>query len=275
MIISHQHRFVFLHNPKAGGTSVRRAIEPLNDIGFGLWGGNPQQTQGVPVDRAHLGIDEFAHYYPEIWDRAQHYALFCLVRDPQRRFLSSMSEHCKNFGEQDLRFALPQEGRDIVMRVLDKLEPLERAEAVTDDRTLTHFKPQHLYWHSERFDVSVQTFATQQIDALVATLSERAGTPLSVGREKSAQTYRLPPALRVLRNAKGLRRALRQVPGLGALMDFGRDSVLPQYATGKGRDLALSEADRTRITDFVTRFYARDYALWPVSLPLERSRDAP
>lgn len=56
MIISHRHRFVFFHNPKAGGTSVRAALEQFNDIGFGLWGVDEEQTN-VRIDRAHLGIE--------------------------------------------------------------------------------------------------------------------------------------------------------------------------------------------------------------------------
>lgn len=59
MIISHRHRFAFLRNPKAGGTSVRTLLNRFNGIGFGLWGVNTSQT-GIKVDRAHLGLEEFA-----------------------------------------------------------------------------------------------------------------------------------------------------------------------------------------------------------------------
>ncbi|WP_425102252.1 hypothetical protein [Tropicibacter sp. S64] len=267
MIISHKHRFVFFHNPKAGGTSIRRAMEPFHDIGFGLWHADPAQTRGVTVDRAHLGIDEFAGYYPELWAQVRDYDLFCLVRDPQRRFLSSVSEYCRTFTDTDLRLVSPEEGRDMVLRVVGTLAAKGVAENVVDDFTLTHFRPQHLYWHSAQRGVAVTAYETGDIAALFARLSGRTGTALEARQERAAQTYDLPKAAQWLHAAKGLQGALKRVPGVSAVLDRGKALAKARYATGQGRRLALSEADGQTITDFVRDFYARDYALWPEGVP--------
>ncbi|WP_136444007.1 hypothetical protein [Pacificoceanicola onchidii] len=264
MIISHKHQFVFFHNPKAGGTSIRSAIAPFNDIGFGLWHADPAQTKGIEVDRAHLGIDEFAGFYPDLWAEVQGYALFCLIRDPRKRFLSSVSEYCRTFTDTDLRLASPEEGRDMVFRVMDRLAAKGSAETVLDDFSLTHFKPQHLYWRSGQSGIRAKAYETADIAGLFATLSERTGSEIHARQERAAETYDLPPAARLLHRAKGLQSALKRVPGMAAVLDRGKRAARARYATGQGRRLALSEADETAITAFVRDFYAQDYALWPI-----------
>ncbi|MFW2541576.1 hypothetical protein ACN2XU_02960 [Primorskyibacter sp. 2E107] len=265
MIISHKHRFVFFHNPKAGGTSVRSAMEPFNDIGFGLWHAAPEQTAGKTVDRAHLGVAEFAGFYPDLWETVRAYDLFCLVRDPRKRFLSSVSEYCRTFTDTDLRLVSPEEGRDMVMRVMGDLARKGNAEAVTEDFSLTHFKPQHLYWQAP--GTVVKAYATEDIAALFAELSERTGTVLEARHERTAETYDLP---KWVQRARGLQDRLKQIPGASAVLDKGKALAKARYATGQGRRLSLSEADEQAITEFVRTFYAQDYAQWPDGVPLTR-----
>ena len=262
MIVSHAHRFVFFHNPKAGGTSVRQAIEGLNDVGFGLWGADPSQTGGAEVDRAHMGIDEFAGHYPDLWETVQGYRMFCLCRDPRARFLSSVSEHSKNFGAADLRFTDPATGRDILFHTIDMLSGFAGAEdpRLMADIRLTHFRPQHIYWRSGRDGVAVEAFATRDIPGFLAAVSDLAGTPLEARHENAARSYRLPGPLQRLSRSGALRRGLSRLPGgtkiTGALKS--------RYAAKTGRGLALDAKDEARITDFVQDFYALDYKTWPL-----------
>ncbi len=258
MIISHAHRFVFFHNPKAGGTSVRKAIERFNDIGFGLWGADPTQTNGVEVDRAHLGIDEFAELYPDLWDQVRGYRMFCLCRDPQARFLSSISEYAKHYGGTDLRFASPEENRASVFEAIEVLSGFTDATdpGLMADIRLTHFKPQHIYWSAQTAPVDVAVFPTNEMDRFLAQIATLTGEPVNARHDKAAQTYRLPGPLNAVARARGLRKLLSRMPG--------KDALKRRYGAGKGRDVALGAPDLDRITTFVKTFYDADYAAWPI-----------
>jgi hypothetical protein len=127
MIMSNAHKFVFFHNPKAAGTSVREALEKYNDIGFKLWGPNPDQTKGRMIDRAHIGLDEFAEYFPELWDRAKGYHKFFLYRDPFSRFFSSFAEYSKHYGEVDMRFSTSTRRISSISKMISRLEEIGTA----------------------------------------------------------------------------------------------------------------------------------------------------
>lgn len=257
MIISHAHRFVFFHNPKAGGTSVRKAIEGFNDTGFGLWGADPAQTAGIETDRAHLGIDEFIRFYPDLWDEVRDYRKFCLCRDPQARFLSSVSEYAKHYGGTDLRFATAEENRESVFAAMETLSGFEDAmnPGLAADLRLTHFKPQKIYWSAETEPVEVTVYATAAMDDFLAEIARITGTEVTARHDKAAQTYRLPGPLNTVARARGLRKLLAKAPG--------KELLKRRYAAGKGRDLALDATDMARISAFVKTFYAADYAAWP------------
>jgi len=170
MIVSRAHGFIFFHNPKAGGTSVRATIERFNDIGFGLWGTDPAQTGGRRVDRAHLGVDEFAAFYPDLWAAARGGRLFCLYRDPAQRFLSSVSEHSKLHGATDIRFCSEARRTRILFDMIDRLAALGTAEsaAVMGAYELTHFRPQWIYGHSADPAVTVEAFPVARMDDVLA-----------------------------------------------------------------------------------------------------------
>lgn len=260
MIVSRKHRFVFWHNPKGGGTSIRAAAAQFHDLDFQLWGPDPARTGGLKVDMAHLGMDEFAGHFPELWQEIRDFRMLCLYRDPQRRFLSSISEYSKNFTRADLRFASPESGRRIVFDMVDRLGALGTAEAVMDDYTLTHFRPQHIYWRADADpSVRAEAFPTSEIDRLFARLSAITGTWIAPRHERAAVSYEVPGPLRFIMRARGLRRQVGRLPITRTLVRL----VKRRYAVQGGRQLALDADDAARLDAFVRRFYAEDYADWP------------
>ena len=261
MIISHRHRFVFLHNPKAGGTSVRKAIEPFNDIGFGFWGVAAEETGGRAIDRAHLGLDEFRRFYPDLWERVRRYAMFSLYRDPERRFLSSAFEHAKIYADADFRLLPPGERRDGLFRIVDRLGRLGRAKprGAMEDVTLTHFRPQHIYRRLAEGGVEITAFPVGEMARFIAAMSERTGTAIAVRHENAAEALVLPGPLRPLARARGLRRLVAAIPGARAL----GGAVRRRHGARGESGIALEDADAAAVRAFVRAFYATDYALWP------------
>lgn len=262
MIVSHRYGFVFMHNPKVGGTSVRATIERFHDDETGFWGSDPA-ARPAPVDRAHLGLDEVAAHYPGTWARMQDYAVFCLVRDPWGRFFSSLAEHSKLHGATDTRFAGPAARRTALMALRDRLEGLGRAEAVMDRYELRHFRPQWIYWHAETAPApSVRALPVERIDALFAAIAARTGTPLVPETRNSADQLDLPGPLSRLAGTARLRDLVKRLPGKGLLKTALRARYHAAAGTPAER-FGLTEDEEADLRAFVMRFYARDLALWP------------
>lgn len=93
MIISHQHRFVFLHNPKAAGTSVREALARLDSYEGRFWG--VRYTRAGLVDLAHMPAATLVSLYPELLPVLRDYTVFAFTRAPVPRFVSAFNEQLR------------------------------------------------------------------------------------------------------------------------------------------------------------------------------------
>ncbi len=170
MIISHKHRFVFLHNPKCGGTSVRDALAQYADVdSFRFCGYADSAVQ----DLSHLRVDQWTR---EVWDAYREgYFFFGLVRDPIDRFMSAMSEFRHQHLEHDrfdLETLLPQ---------------LLTTNSILYDWRFIHFSPQWSYFALHRGFIHVPMVHLFDIRNLEQTL----------GSEEFAKQLGLPETLKV------------------------------------------------------------------------------
>lgn len=265
MIISHRHRFIFFHNPKVGGTSVRATIEHLHDDPEIFWGTDEQRTGG-PLDRAHLGIDEFAGQYPELWQRVRGYAMFCLYRDPQARFFSSLAEYSKLHGQTDTRFAGAAARKAVLMELVAQLEDFGTAEALIPEYTFRHFRPQWIYWQAEAHPgLDITSLPVGDIDRLFEAIGARCGETLSPATRNRGDQLDLPGALAPLAAHRGLKRLAGRLPGMGAVKAALRQRF--SVSTKPAERFGLSAPEQRGIEDFIARFYARDRAAWPEPAP--------
>jgi hypothetical protein len=141
MIVSHERRFIFFHNPKCAGTTFRNALQPFHDDTVTFWG-----PQDVPyfrnrLDHTHLRLWELAAVYPALFRAAVgDYRSVIFVRNPYARFLSAVAEHFKKFRREFLFETLSREEQTaMVTRFLDRELTIER---ITTDWTTIHFSPQ-------------------------------------------------------------------------------------------------------------------------------------
>ena len=74
-MISHQHKFIFVHIPKCGGTSVENF--------FGAWEDREEFCLGVST-RQHWTLEQIFNKYPD----CKHYFKFTFVRNPFSRIVS-------------------------------------------------------------------------------------------------------------------------------------------------------------------------------------------
>jgi hypothetical protein len=97
MIVSHARRFIFFHNPKCAGTSMRAALAAYHDDPFTFWGIFPAPFFRNNIDHTHLRLWEMQVLFPHLIAAAQTYRSVIFVRNPYQRFLSALDEHFKKF----------------------------------------------------------------------------------------------------------------------------------------------------------------------------------
>ena len=139
MIISHSQKFVFIHNPKVAGTSLRNALSKWDDTKNAFWGPYYHPILGRKIDLAHVMIRDLA-VFPELRGSMEDYFTFGIVRDPIERFHSAVSYYNKR---------KPDRAR----KAHEFLELfIKYPTLMTYDIDFVHFCPQHefFYYQSEQ-----------------------------------------------------------------------------------------------------------------------------
>lgn len=105
MLVSEKHGFVFIHNPKAGGTAIRHTLAKFCEDPTEFWHqGSSYHQDGRVFDLAHVSVKEadehlllgqFVNY-----DDIRH--ILFVSRDPIERFLSAFDEHRRQHSRYDL-----------------------------------------------------------------------------------------------------------------------------------------------------------------------------
>ncbi len=90
MIFSDTHKFVFLHNPKCGGMTIRKSLEPFDTTGLLFWGRARFDRNSTSKEHMPLGL--FRQLFPEHFARMAEYFSFVFVRDPYARAVSAFNQ---------------------------------------------------------------------------------------------------------------------------------------------------------------------------------------
>jgi len=101
MIISDQHKYVFIHIPKCAGTSLKQHFEIYEDAWnvSGIWKRNhPEYPELGILDHAHIPLFTLKDFFKDEYEKLNSYRTFAVIRDPYKRFPSSMAQrlnmHC-------------------------------------------------------------------------------------------------------------------------------------------------------------------------------------
>jgi hypothetical protein len=93
MLISEKKSFVFIHNPKCAGTSVRSALLKYETTGDLFWQNSEWNER--PINKAHLPLTVFRDLYPRHFQLFSTYLVFMFVRNPYDRTVSAFNESHK------------------------------------------------------------------------------------------------------------------------------------------------------------------------------------
>lgn len=142
MIVSHRHRFVFIHNPKCAGTSFRASINQYHDDTTTFWDITRDAYLGVALDYAHLRMWELQLCHGPLLERLRQYRSVVFVRNPFKRMLSSLAQHIGAYRPEFGLDGLDWAGRQAAFRrVIDELT----YERIMTDFRYVHFSPQHWF----------------------------------------------------------------------------------------------------------------------------------
>ena len=147
MIVCHKNKFIFIHNPKAAGTSFRNAIKKYHDHPKEFWGTAPDPFFGATVDLAHLRAWELPIVAPAVYEVMKDYTTLAFARDPEQRFISACFEHFRNFG--DAAF-LDMDTPGQQQRMESLIDGDLTIEKVISDSRYVHFSPQTWYFYAGR-----------------------------------------------------------------------------------------------------------------------------
>lgn len=136
MIISHKHKFCFVHIPKNGGTFIKSALSKYHDdpvTFFGVF-----KLKDKIIDLSHINMRDLKNSFGRI--KEQSYVTFCIVRDPIERFKSGYIEYFHH---------IQKHFQEIPLEISQLLKVLETdVRGITDTRYV-HLTPQTYYTHDE------------------------------------------------------------------------------------------------------------------------------
>lgn len=253
MIISHAHRFIFIHIPKCAGTFVRRSLAHYDDDGRFVGGGDTPPF-GI-IDRQHLPLDFLRAHFPEVDQLFRTYSSFAVLRDVGDRFRSSCSQFSKT--QRNTPFAgLPFEDQRELVR--DLLQRIPDGVAQMDYR-FAHFIPQHRFVEDEGRRVVQHLFLASQLAELAAFLDGTLGIKMNTAAIESRNASLLHRS----ELGKPLESALRKaIPG--ALVRQLSPRLKARARRLLYRPVAQSDLYpefEQDVAPFLTSFYARDLEL--------------
>lgn len=154
MLVSHNHKFIFIHIPKVAGTSVIHALSPYIDKDDSLWLKRiasrvrffekflmhpPHLTVQQVIDR--FGQEKYADYFKfafvrNPWD--WQVSLYHYMRQERRHFQHEIACQFKDFKEYLYWRAKPENARLQCEHVLDKdgniaIDFIGKFESINDD----------------------------------------------------------------------------------------------------------------------------------------------
>ena len=135
MIVSNMNKWVFIHNPKVAGSSIRKVLLPYNESRVEFWHQRYCPELQRVVDMSHLSTEEFDVVTKG--DYRGHFK-FGFVRDPYARLLSALKEFST---QNDVDVVSTQRARSSF--ILDKLT----AVTIQYDWRYSHFRPQFMFFY--------------------------------------------------------------------------------------------------------------------------------
>ncbi|NNU15084.1 hypothetical protein HK107_01940 [Parvularcula sp. ZS-1/3] len=252
MIISHPHRFVFLHIPKCAGTSVRQQLQPF-DTSDGRFSGPLDHEKLGAIYGTHLPLSILEKHFPETFEEVRAFRAFAVMRDPEGRFRSALAQRLRELHSVELAHAEDDLVEDEIGKVIEELSKGEELPP----KGFIHFLPQHRWIEHEDERFADDLFWMSDVAGMLSAISNHTGERLGEAlRANESAEYRFPGLIRTTRRAST---ALRERLPVGAYRSIVK-MAKPLLTKDKGGTPKPLPGGET-LSGFLRDYYARDFEL--------------
>lgn len=253
MIISDEHQFAFVHIPKCAGTSVRKALRPIDET-IGTFDRIAEHPQMGMVNFGHLTLVDLATYFPDQYAKVSAYRSVAIVRDPVDRFFSALFQRLREFKRYNQSEITPQ----VIEREAATLAQHLQSATGRLDLEYVHFNRQSDYVFHNGTRIVERIFALDRLDDAATYIEGVTGVRLAAdapeNRTVALRAGALMPVVRALRAPY----RMLVPPALRNRLHAGMTRAGLYGSVEKKRLLEPgSELER-----FLNRYYQRDFELY-------------
>ncbi len=256
MIISDDHRFVFVHVPKCAGTSLRHALRAIDSSGgaFRAIGEHPEMGS---VHFAHLPLADVARYFPQAFEKVCDYRSMAIVRDPLDRFFSAIFQRLREFGGTGQSAITPEMIEREAAAIIRHLE----SRPARLDAEHVHFNRQADFIEFDGRQIVRQVFPLERLADAVRWIAQTTG--VEIGEERRNRTTEFS-----ISSLRPIQRLLR-APYARLIPAERRTKIREQMArAGFYRDIPKQRfvSPGGVAEQFIRHHYSRDFAIYEHSL---------
>lgn len=256
MIIDDEHRMVFVHIPKCGGTSVKRNLGEFDSSRGGFRRKSDHPTLGT-IHLSHIPLRFLKVFYFEEFEKVAAYQAFALTRDPLDRFASATFQRLMEF-------------RGIPRMSITSEMAVKEARAVTEwlndrdefcDLEYIHFSRQIDYVELDGRRIVENVFALENIAGLAEAMERLVGVTFDPDFRENTNFASGNHLINILRAAKPVYSRLTS-------WEF-REQVLlrlRQWDLLSPNSLYRDFRRDRHIAKFVEDYYSKDFDLYRTAL---------
>ncbi len=178
MIIDEEHKFVFVHIPKCAGNSVRSVLEEYDTTGLKFRPVATHPKLGC-IDMTHIPLSLLREFFPDEYQKIKEYESFTVIRDPFRRFSSSMYQRLSMYGDKPVKELTAKEFHKEILSAIDFLN------AHKDDKCLPydyiHFQKQISYIYDQEQRVIKHVVEIKDINIMLSEIGNIIGDDITKG----------------------------------------------------------------------------------------------
>ena len=250
----------FIHIPKCAGLYIRSKLETYDDTD-GAFSSRvePHPELGV-LDYVHIPLFTLRDYFPQEYAKVAEYWSFSVVRDPYKRFPSSLTQLFRMYADERIEEKSTREIRAKVDEVIDFLSGMSGKNSRLPAEYV-HFQRQvdYVYVDGERIvDTAVPI---DRFDVLETAFYQHTGLVMNLGREDSKVNQQIP----VMRN-DFLKQAIESVRPYTGLLT----KIIPEHTKEKIRAYIYVPRDRRfnaifesdYVKDFIKDYYRDDIRMF-------------